>query len=517
MSCFAHWTTANKNTALDPHSYTQGHWLDQDSERKEARQIHFDFDALLDIVIKSSEGAHRVVSCEKTEGGFNRAFIILLDNGAKAVARLPNHLAGPPHLTVSSEVATLQYVREKTNVPVPKILAWSAEAETNSVGAEYMVMEAAPGVPLNDLWGQMTNLQHIECIESIGRITKELCSLKFANFGSLYFNGLDRPVGAVPLDEKYCIGPNCARQHWGYGQVKHTQSIVLEGRQGPWYDIAAYFADLTQIARSSVERKGQGESVDDHLRLLDINQSTLEAIRDVEAVKAASKPVLLHPDFHTRNIFVNPSNPTQVTGIIDWQSAAIEPAFVNAAEIPDFAQELPHDKTLDANCGAEMDAAQANTQRCARTWAVMVHLCPKLGEAALVLDPLLCRYMAAPSFGWLDDMISVRSLLTDLSQQWERLGLPGRSLYQPSQADLQDLSVRLDELESTQRLRSYLARLLRCETDGWVSAERWEEVLPIYREQYGQFVDACIASREEGESQAVAVEKAQRLWPFDLR
>lgn len=134
---------------------------------------------------------------------------------------------------VRSLRSLLCIVREKTNVPVPRILAWSAEAETNSVGAEYMVMEAAPGVPLNDLWGQMTNLQHIECIESIGRIAKELCSLEFANFGSLYFNGPDRPVGAVPLDEQYCIGPNCARQHWGYGQVKHTQSTVLEGRQGP--------------------------------------------------------------------------------------------------------------------------------------------------------------------------------------------------------------------------------------------------------------------------------------------
>ena len=45
---------------------------------------------------------------------------------------------------------------------------------------------------------------------------------------------------------------------------------------------------------------------------------------------------------------------------------------------------------------------------------------------------------------------------------------------------MQDLSVKLDELESTERLNFYLARLLRCETDGWVSEDRWEEVLPIY-------------------------------------
>jgi hypothetical protein len=96
-----------------------------------------------------------------------------------------------------------------------------------------MVMEAVPGVPLNDVWSRMTSLQHIECIESIGKISKELCSLEFANFGSLYFETPDRPAGAVSLDVNYCIGPNCARQHWGYGQEKGARSTMLEGHQGP--------------------------------------------------------------------------------------------------------------------------------------------------------------------------------------------------------------------------------------------------------------------------------------------
>ena len=122
---------------------------------------------------------------------------------------------------------------------------------------------------------------------------------------------------------------------------------------------------------------------------MDINQSTLEAIADIEAVKVASKPSLFHPDFHARNIFVGLDDPTYITGIIDWQSAVIEPAFVNAAEIPDFAEELPFDRTLDATRDAETDAAQTDAQRCASTWAVMAHLCPKLGEVASALDPLL--------------------------------------------------------------------------------------------------------------------------------
>jgi hypothetical protein len=134
-----------------------------------------------------------------------------------------------------------------------------------------------------------------------------------------------------------------------------------------------------------------------------------------------------------------------------------------------------------------------------------------------VLEGLLCRHPAAPSSGWLNDVVCVCSLLTDSSRQWEAFGLPGRSLYRPSQAGIQDLSVKLDELESTQRSKMYLARLLRCETDGWVSARRWEEVLPLYREQYEQFKLTCIDSREEGESVTEALDGAQRLWPFDRR
>jgi hypothetical protein len=251
LLCPRHRLVADESTAFDPYAYTKGRWLDRDSQKRETREIRFNFDALLDIAVNSSNGACEVVSCEKKEGSFNRAFVILLDNGAKVVARLPNRLAGPPRLTLSSEAATMQYgerqhicccksfrsllrvVRGRTNVPVPKVLAWSVEAEGSSVGAEYMVTEAVPGVLLKDVWSQMTGLQHIQCIQSIGKVAKELCSLIFTELGSLYFNDPDRPVGAIPLDETYCIGPNCARQHWGYDEDKAVRSNILEGRQGP--------------------------------------------------------------------------------------------------------------------------------------------------------------------------------------------------------------------------------------------------------------------------------------------
>jgi Ser/Thr protein kinase RdoA (MazF antagonist) len=46
---------------------------------------------------------------------------------------------------------------------------------------------------------------------------------------------------------------------------------------------------------------------------------------------------LLHADLHERNIFVSDDDPSIITGLIDCQSSSIEPDFMYADEMPDFA------------------------------------------------------------------------------------------------------------------------------------------------------------------------------------
>lgn len=79
-------------------------------------------------------------------------------------------------------------VRSKTGVPVPKVLAWSSKPDSDSVGAEYIIMEHIPGVALNEVWSQMTRIQNIDFIEGLGSLAKELCALNFGALGSLYLN-----------------------------------------------------------------------------------------------------------------------------------------------------------------------------------------------------------------------------------------------------------------------------------------------------------------------------------------
>lgn len=93
----------------DPYNYSSGHWLKADHKQRSLRHVGFDFEALCNRAVEACPGASRVMSYEKKEGGFNRVFVLTMDNGEKVVAKVPFPIAGPRRLTTNSEVATMKY------------------------------------------------------------------------------------------------------------------------------------------------------------------------------------------------------------------------------------------------------------------------------------------------------------------------------------------------------------------------------------------------------------------------
>lgn len=95
--------------ALYPYTYTSGRWLNHDKLERDSRYIQFDFAALCKKAVELCLGAGKVIRYEKKEGGFNRSFVIIMNNGMRVVARLPTCIVGPRQLTTNSEVATMTY------------------------------------------------------------------------------------------------------------------------------------------------------------------------------------------------------------------------------------------------------------------------------------------------------------------------------------------------------------------------------------------------------------------------
>jgi hypothetical protein len=102
-------------------------------------------------------------------------------------------------------------VRSRSSVPVPKILAWSSIV-SNSVASEYIVLEAAPGRQLVEIWGDMSELAKFQLIKNLAKLESQLAAVEFPAYGNIYSHDWltaqsCRSGEAIGADSQYCIGP----------------------------------------------------------------------------------------------------------------------------------------------------------------------------------------------------------------------------------------------------------------------------------------------------------------------
>ena len=76
-------------------------------------------------------------------------------------------------------------------------------------------MDYAEGVQLGHRWDTMSPREHLLCVKSLTLIVKDLYSLQFPAYGSIYFD--DAPVDKkhrIPLIGGFFIGPSLSHKYW---------------------------------------------------------------------------------------------------------------------------------------------------------------------------------------------------------------------------------------------------------------------------------------------------------------
>ncbi|KAL4784214.1 hypothetical protein BJX76DRAFT_348012 [Aspergillus varians] len=433
------------------------------------------------------------------------------------VARLPTGIAGPPRLTTNSEVATITYLQAKLSLPIPKILDWN-DNRSNAVGAEYIIQEHVAGVQLHQMWPRMSGEQHMLCTKMLSMALEKLASLDFPSYGSLYFS--DGPLEShmkVPFEQGFCVGPHCSPVFWNRDPVELELYGGPSPNCGPWKNLTSYCQGLIQTGISRLPKDAASHevlphqgSIQEHIRLLKVIQEVLQRLVEDERIQSAAAPALLHLDFHKRNIYVLAEDPTVITGIIDWQSASIEPAFIYANETPDFASlpERPDEDAFENGHDEEQKVPSHNDKEwkdsviCYKTYDVgMKGLVPKLRPAGL-LDPTLFRPFYYCHTSWRDSATAVRQELIELSARWTELGLEGSCPFSPSEEELEEHARSYEDFETTN-------------SDGWVPNDVWDAAKDAHRAAYDEWIQTARESESRGESLTVA--KADKLWPFDVR
>lgn len=223
------WTSFDVNITSPPveqdlFSYTSGRFLFNEDRRLRERYVEFNTAALLQEVenILGPDHGQAASIVKFAEGGFNRVFLLTMDDGFEAVLKVPYQIAGPKHFATASEAATLQYLHSQ-GIPVPKVYGYSS-SESNPAGVEYLIMEKAQGVGLPTRWFNMTKRERHKLATSFVEIEKKFFDLPFGSIGSIYFKK-DVPAqlqGALYTNdtgnnqnlETFCIGPTADYMFW---------------------------------------------------------------------------------------------------------------------------------------------------------------------------------------------------------------------------------------------------------------------------------------------------------------
>jgi len=152
---------------------------------------------------------------------------------------------------------------------------------------------------------------------------------------------------------------------------------------------------------------------------------------------------------------VSDDDPTIVTGLIDWQSISVKPAFVYANETPDFAAHPDHVPLADDGRENLAGARETGGEKkykdvlfCSQTFNVYIKgFVPKLRAARALDDTLLrpFRYCYCP---WKDSAAAVRQSLIEVSKNWKELGLPGSCLYLPTKEELAEHKKQYKDFET---------------------------------------------------------------------
>jgi hypothetical protein len=211
-------------------------------------------------------------------------------------------------------------------------------------------------------------------------------------------------------------------------------------------------------------------------------------------------PLLQLCDFHKRNIYVSAGDPTVITGVIDWQSASIEPAFIYANEAPDFAA-LPEESEGKGNIfenGQDEHKTPGQKERewrdasiCYQTYDVcMKGLAPKLRPARL-LDPTLFRVFQYCHTTWRDSATALRQELIELSVRWTELGLQGSCPFSPTEEELKKHARDYEDFETVQRLKLWLRNSLHTNSDGWVPNNVWNAAKYAHRAAYDEWIQTA--------------------------
>ncbi|KAF5667191.1 altered inheritance of mitochondria mitochondrial [Fusarium heterosporum] len=261
------------------------------------------------------------------EGAFNRVYLVEADNNKKCIMRVS--LPVDPQHKTAGEVATLDWLNNHSNMPVPRVMA-SDSTRNNEIGFEWIMMKLIPGSSARHRWRKASMDDKKILVERMAGYHAHLMNTStFQGIGTLKIQNSqpvpDRKSSMMlfwgsHFDFDIPRGPFRSSYDWLQSYV----SIIIKEEAE---EIAAA---TDEEEREDAERKGRIARKLDQLL-----PKIFSATQDLP-----ERTVIWHDDLGLQNIMLDEKN--SLTGIIDWECVSAMPYWVTT-QLPKFLHGNPRE------------------------------------------------------------------------------------------------------------------------------------------------------------------------------
>ncbi|KAJ3567085.1 hypothetical protein NP233_g6601 [Leucocoprinus birnbaumii] len=321
-------------------------------ERDPWARAKIDLDALHEIVanvfrIPTSQCGLPVAIGLQQQANYARVYSFQLPSRI-VVARVVAPVR--PLFKTESEVTAMDFVRDHTSLPVPKVYAYCSEA-MNPVGAEWIIMDFMPGVGMGTAWPKLQLPQKRRLALDIIDLHDQLFRLKADACGGLYHivDSVDdhragnmksvnsRPPRWAPLSieslhtlnnlcnysihNAYKIGPIHSFSLLDFNQEVPSPSQTLPVMtSGDYVKLIAFCGNPPTRGYYDLPSREKCVELFENIFGLYTNSSALGPNADPLNFRFS------HGDLHDENILIDPQSGA-ITGIIDWEAAGFRPSW----------------------------------------------------------------------------------------------------------------------------------------------------------------------------------------------
>lgn len=290
-------------------------------------------------------------------GSFNRMYLVeALTSPPRKPRRMTKYmmrisLPVDPRNKTRGEVTTLQLVRQKTDIPVPEVIAFDDTAD-NEIGFEWILMEFLPGRPAYYRWRKMPMAKKEMLVARVADFQAQLSrvgnlSEGFRGIGTLGSTCTDQDH--VELDDHSGLP--------GPGQI--VSAVFFSGAhyyypipRGPFRSSHDWLqAYLNVIIKEHTTMLAHTKDADDREYAegaLRVARKLLKLLHRIlpSLVYPPERTVLWHDDLSLMNIMVDDDD--KISGIIDWECVSTMPLWV-ASQMPEFLRGADRDVKPDRN------------------------------------------------------------------------------------------------------------------------------------------------------------------------